>query len=83
MYLMPKELNILVSEEEITEIEDVDEENFDKEVYVVKKVNKITWWILLTNKNCFFALLTCIIGSFNVVFFEGFVAETLVKMGLN
>ena len=37
----------------------------------------------MTNKHCFFALLTCCVGLFDIVFFEGFVAETLVKMGLN
>ena len=58
-------------------------EDVDKEDQAVKKVNKITWWILLTNKHSFFALSTCFVGLFDLVFFEGFVADTLAKMGLN
>ena len=42
----------------------------------------ISLWTILTNKHSFFALLTCFVGLFDLVFFEGFVADTLSKMGL-
>ena len=36
----------------------------------------------MSNKHCFFALLLCLIGSFDVTFYEGFVSKNLVLKGL-
>jgi hypothetical protein len=43
----------------------------------VKKKN-ITLFTVLFNKHAFFALLMCLVGTFDVTFYEGFISENLV-----
>jgi hypothetical protein len=43
----------------------------------VKKKN-ITLLTVLFNKHAFFALLMCLVGTFDVTFYEGFISENLV-----
>jgi predicted MFS family arabinose efflux permease len=43
---------------------------------------EITWMTLLRNKECFFAIAICFFGTSNVIFFEGFMASLLHKLGL-
>jgi len=43
----------------------------------VKKKN-ITLLTVLFNKHAFFALLMCLVGTFDVTFYEGFISENLI-----
>ena len=43
----------------------------------MKKKN-ITLFTVLFNKHAFFALLMCLVGTFDVTFYEGFISENLV-----
>jgi MFS family permease len=48
----------------------------------VKKKN-ITLFTVLFNKNAFFALLMCLVGTFDVTFYEGFLSVILVAKGVS
>ena len=37
----------------------------------------ITWWTILSHKHSMFAIFTCFLGTFNIVFWTGFIANAL------
>lgn len=47
-----------------------------------KVKTQLTWWDLLSNRHCFFALITCFQATFSIIFFEGFIPNTLISSGL-
>lgn len=47
------------------------------------KASDITWTTLLGNKDVVLALMVCFFSGMNLVFFEGYIAIYLVKLGLN
>ena len=84
IFMIPGELNSSATEEEVAEIE---QENLEEMLEDTRKPTKkscfksdkhnITWWTILSNKHSMFALATCFLGTFNVVFWSGFIANAL------
>lgn len=80
-YLIPSVLNNTVSSEVLSEIRHKHEDMVSMRSLEKKKT--ITWCTLLSNKHAMFALLTCFVGTFNITFFQGFIANELVLLGLS
>lgn len=80
---MPNALNKTTSEEEMAEYEAELEDlmAFDDDVAKDSR-RSITLWTILTNRHSFFAVLTCLFGTFNIAFWTGFIAITLTDIGL-
>lgn len=47
-----------------------------KSCFKTDKYN-ITWWTILSHKHSMFALMTCFVGTFNIVFWTAFIATAL------
>lgn len=81
MFLIPSSLNKVKKEEKIYQlIEEIKKANYESQN---KKTKNITLFTVLCNKHCFFALMICLIGSFDVTFYEGFISTNLVTKGLD
>ena len=48
----------------------------NKSCFNTDKYN-ISWWTILSNRHAMFALATCFLGTFNIVFWTGFIASDL------
>ena len=79
-FFIPSELNKTVSYEEIAEFE---AELEDIDLGSEKRKIKVTWGTVLGNKHVVFALLTCFFGTYNLVFFAGYLAEYLTTLQFN
>ena len=75
VWLIPGELNITASENEIDEIQNKVQTLEDIEAQSKKK--KIGWGLMFTNRHSFFAIMIALIGTFDIMFFKGFLAEEL------
>ena len=47
----------------------------------VKKGPKLTWCQILSNKHFVFALIVCFFGTTNLVYFQGYIAPYMGKLG--
>jgi MFS family permease len=81
-FFIPNELNKTVSYEEIAEFE-AELEDVDPDAISNKQKIKITWGTVLGNKHVVFSLLTCFFGTYNLVFFAGYLAEYLTSLNFN
>lgn len=82
MVLIPSVLNNSASEEEIEEYED-DYEDYMSQYKGKKDRLKISAWTILSDKSTVFALLICMVGTFNITYWSGFVSLELQQMGMN
>jgi len=66
------------------EIEILDE-TIDKPIAMEQEnlIKEITWGMLLSNKFCLFTLVSCLIGTFNCVFWVGWLTTELGKQGFD
>jgi len=46
-------------------------------------IRDITWKMVLTNKHSNFALLSCFLGTFIIVFYSGFLGNELIGLNFN
>jgi len=84
--MIPSELNETVSEEEEIEHEMIeDEKQTHREAArsimkkkAPKKMGKITMCTVLSNKHAGFALLVCLVGTFNISFFATYITPYFV-----
>mmetsp|Transcript_31724 Transcript_31724/g.48627 ORF Transcript_31724/g.48627 Transcript_31724/m.48627 type:complete len:158 (-) Transcript_31724:1015-1488(-) len=95
--LIPGELNQTASDNELAALED-DNESYlgsidfedDDELFGSNKGKKlrkdakysIGLKTLIQNKHSLFAIIVCFFGTFNIVFFQGFMSTELVRLGL-
>ena len=68
-FMLPNKLNLIIEQKQI-------------ENYSISKVKDITWTMLFKNKEVVFTMATCFIGTFNVVFFEGWITTELERRGM-
>jgi len=81
-FFIPNELNKTVSSEEIAEFE-AEMEDIDPDAMSADHKIKVTWGTVLGNKHVCFALLTCFFGTYNLVFFAGYLSEYLTTLSFN
>ena len=76
--LIPSILNQGVSEEKMVEIEDQHDELMEKISMITgKKRIRITWCTLLTCKEAMFSLLSCFVGTFNIMFWQSWLSSDM------
>lgn len=87
-WCIPDELDGTVSDKEVAKIEaemedlfEIDDEEDDDKIKPSKE-SKLSWKKFLSNKSVAFALTTCFFGTFNLVFFYGYIATELADLGL-
>jgi hypothetical protein len=59
------------------------DDNSDEDIEKFGQSKKITWCQFLGNKSVFFSLVMVAFGTFNLVFFSGYIATELVSLHLD
>jgi MFS family permease len=77
--MIPNELNITASETEVNE-EEVRMRTLSN-IENLRKKEKIGWRLMFTNRHSFFAVLIALVGTFDIMFFKGFLALELEEKG--
>lgn len=73
--LIPNELNMTASQQEIDAVED--RVRTLSNIENLTKREKIGWKLMFTNKHSFFAILVALVGTFDIMYFKGFLSLEL------
>ena len=79
---IPNELNETATDKEIAELEQLDLESKTNDSNVSQSRFQITWYLLLTQKETFFALMCVICGIYNITFMDAWLSTDLLNVGM-